>query len=156
MLSNTKGIMRLWRRQSLNPRSFGASLNPRCFFGSHGLAEEFAAQHWPFLMLSKRDKRDAGRSRAGALTKEGEVARAIVADKNYELPVHKNPKVGHNPPRLVPFLTICWYGEEVPKERGGNPLPPAIACYREFSRAVTVVDDSRFLRGVGTPYTCCM
>ena len=44
--------------------------------------------------------------------------------------------MGHKPPRLVPFLTNCWYGEEVPKDRRGNPLPPVIACYREFSRAV--------------------
>ena len=106
------------------------------FFGSHGLAEEFAAQRRPFLMLSKRDKRDAGLTRAAALTQEGDMARAIVADKNYELAVYKNPKVGHKPPRLVPFLTNCWYGEEVPKDRRGNPLPPVVACYREFSRAV--------------------
>ena len=64
------------------------------------------------------------------------MSRAIVADKNYELAVYKNPKVGHKPPCLVSFLTNCWYGEEVPKDRRGNPLPPVIACYREFSRAV--------------------
>ena len=58
------------------------------------------------------------------------MARAIVADKNYELAVYKNPKVGHKPPHLVPFLTYCWYGEEVPKDRRGNPLPPVVACYR--------------------------
>ena len=64
------------------------------------------------------------------------MARAIVADKNYELAVYKKPKVGHKPPRLVPFLTNCWYGEEVPKDQRENPLPPVVACYQEFSVAV--------------------
>ena len=106
------------------------------FFGSHGLAEEFAAQRRPFLMLSNRDKRDAGLTKATALTQEGYVARAIVADKNYELALYRSPTVGHTPPCLVSFLTNCWFGEEVPKDRRGNPLPPVVACYREFSRAV--------------------
>ena len=123
--------MRLWVR--MIPQS--TILCADSFFGSHGLAEVFAAQRRPFLMLSKRDKRDAGLTRAAALTQEGNMARAIVADKNYELAVYKNPKMGHKPPRLVPFLTNCWYGEEVPKDRRGNPLPPVVACYREFSRA---------------------
>ena len=129
---DAKGIMRLWAR--MIPQS--TVLCADSFFGSHGLAEEFAAQRRPFLMLSKRDKRDAGLTRAAALTQEGDMARAIVADKTYELAVYKNPKLGHKPPRLVPFLTNCWYGEEVPKDRRGNPLPPVVACYREFSRAV--------------------
>ena len=64
------------------------------------------------------------------------MARAIVADESYEVAVYKNPKVGHKHPRLVPFLTNRWYGEEVPKDRRGNPLPPVVACYRVFSRAV--------------------
>ena len=64
------------------------------------------------------------------------MAWAIVADKKYEFAVYKNPRVGHEPPRLVPFLTNCWYGEEVPKDRRGNPLPPVVAYYREISRAV--------------------
>ena len=64
------------------------------------------------------------------------MARAIVADKKYKLAVYKNLKVGHKPPHLVPFLTNCWYGDEVPKDRRGNPLPPVVACYREFSPAV--------------------
>ena len=84
-------------------------------------------------MLSKCDKRDAGLTRAAALTQGADVARAIVADKNYGLAVYKNPKVGHKPPRLVPFLTNCWYGEEVSKDRRGNPLPPVVACCREYS-----------------------
>ena len=124
--------MRLWAR--MIPQS--TVLCADSFFGSHGLAKEFAAQRRPFLMLSKRDKQDAGLTRAAALTQEGDMARAIVANKNYELAVYKNPKVGHKPPRLVPFLTNCWYGEEVPKDRRGNPLPPVVACHREFSRAV--------------------
>ena len=129
---DSKGIIRLWAR--MIPQS--TVLCADNLFGSHGLAEEFAAQRRPFLILSKCDKRDAGLTRAAALTQEGDMARAIVANKNYELAVYKNPKVGHKPPRLVPFLTSCWCGEEVPQDRRGNPLPPVIACYREFSRAV--------------------
>ena len=129
---DAKGIMRLWAK--MIPQF--TVLCADSFFGSHGLAKEFAAQRRPFLMLSKRDKRDAGLTRAAALPQEGDMARAIVADKNYELAVYKNPKVGHKPPRLVPFLTNCWYAEEVPKDRRGNPLPPVVVCYREFSRAV--------------------
>ena len=90
---NAKGVMRLWAR--MIPQS--TVLCADSFFGSHGLAEEFAAQRGPFLMLSKRDKRDAGLTRAAALTQEGDMARAIVADKYYELAVYKNPKVGHEP-----------------------------------------------------------
>ena len=106
------------------------------FFKSNGFAKEFAAQHWPFLMLSKRGMRDASLTRATALTHEGDVARAIVAKKNYELAPYKNPKVGHKPPHLLPFLTNCWYGMQVPKDRRGNPLPPVVACSRVFSRAL--------------------
>ena len=124
--------MRLWARTI--PQS--TVLCADSFFGSHGLAEEFAAQRRLFLMLSKRDNRDAGLTRAAALIQEGDMARAIVADKNDELAVYKNPKVGHKPPRLVPFLTNCWYGEELPKDRRGIPPPPVVVCYREFSRAV--------------------
>ena len=129
---DAKGIMRLWARMIPQSTVFCAE----SFFGSHGLAEEFAAQRRPFLMLSRRDKRDAGLTRAPTLTEEGDVAKAIVADKDYELAVYKNPKVGHKPPRLVPFLPNFWYGEEVPKVRRGNPLPPVVACYPEFSHAV--------------------
>ena len=52
---DAKGIMRLWAK--IIPES--TVLCADSFFGSHGLAEEFAAQHRPFLMLSKCDKRDA-------------------------------------------------------------------------------------------------
>ena len=68
--------------------------------------------------------------------KRAYVAWAIVAETKYELAMYKNPKVGHKPPRLVPFLTNRWYGEEVPKDRRWNPLPLVVACCREFSRAV--------------------
>ena len=80
---DAKGIMRLWAR--MIPES--TVLFAESFFGSHGLAEEFAAQRRPFLMLSKRDKRHAALTRAAALTQEGDMARAIVANKNYELAV---------------------------------------------------------------------
>ena len=129
---DAKGIVRLWAKMA--PHSTVSCADS--FFGSHGLAEEFAAQRPPLPMLSKRDKQNAGLTRAAALTQEGDVARAIVADKNYELAVYKNPKVGHKLPRLASLLTDCWYGEEVPKDWRGNPLPPVVACYREFSRAV--------------------
>ena len=64
------------------------------------------------------------------------MTQAIVADMNYEIAVYKKPKVGHQPPHLVPSLTKCRYGKEVPKDRRGNPLPPGVACYRESSGAV--------------------
>ena len=70
--------MRLWAK--MIPQS--TVLCADSFFGSHGLAEEFTAHRRPFLMLSKRDKRDAGLTRAATLTQEGDVARAILADKN--------------------------------------------------------------------------
>ena len=145
---DAKGSMRLWAK--IIPPS--TVLCADSFFGSHGLAEEFAAQRRPFLMLSKRDKRDAGLTRAAALTQEGDVA---WADNNYELAVYKNPKVGHKPPRLVPFLTNYWYGEEVPKDRRGNPLPPVLVCYREFSRAVDGASQMALqMRQVGEQMTC--
>ena len=116
--------MRLWA--NIIPQSM--VLCADSFFASHGLAQEFAAQRRAFLMLSKL--------RAAALTHEGDGARAIVALKNYELAVYKNQKVGQKRLGLVFFVTNCWYGEEVPKDRRGNPLPPVVACYCEFSRAI--------------------
>ena len=57
------------------------------------------------------------------------MARALVAGKNYELSVYKNPKVGKNPP-------VWYYGEEVPKDRRWSPLPLVVARYQEFSPVV--------------------
>ena len=56
--------MRLWVKIIPESTVFCADR----FFGSHGLAEEFTAQRRPFLMLSKRDKQDAGLTRAASLT----------------------------------------------------------------------------------------
>ena len=112
---DAKGIMRLWAR--MIPQS--TVLCADSFFGSHGLAEEFAAQRRPFLMLSKRDKRDAGLTRAAALTQEGDMARAIVADKNYELAVYKNPKVT-NPHAWSPSLPIVGMGRRCPETGEGT------------------------------------
>ena len=61
---DAKGIMRLWAK--MIPQS--TVLCADSFFGSHALAEEFTAQRRPFLMLPKRDKRDAGTTRTAALT----------------------------------------------------------------------------------------
>ena len=65
------------------------------------------------------------------------MARALVAGKNYELSVYKNPKVGKNPP-------VWYYGEEVPKDRRWSPLPPVVARYQEFSQ------ESSFVRFCGS------
>ena len=47
------------------------------------------------------------------------------------------PKVGHKPPKIVPFLTNCWYGVDDPaRDRRGNNLPAVVAKYREVSCAV--------------------
>ena len=86
----------------------------------------------PFVILSKRDKRDAGLTRAASFTQEGDMAGVIVVDKEYGPVVYKNQTVGHKPPHLVPFLTTCWFAEVVPKDRRGNPLPPVVACYPFF------------------------
>ena len=94
--------MRLWAK-IISPSTV---LCREAFFGSHGFAEEFAAQRRPFFMLSNVDKPDAGLARAPTLNQEGIVARATVVEKNYKPAVYRNPKVGHKRPRLVPFLTV--------------------------------------------------
>ena len=51
--------------------------------------------------------------------------------------MYQGPKVGHKPPKIVPFLTNCWYGVDDPaRDRRGNNLPAVVAKYREVSRAV--------------------
>ena len=128
---DAKGILRLW--WTLIPPS--SVLCAVTFFGSHAPAKKLAAQVRLFLMLSKRDKRDASLTRAAFRTQEGDMAQAIVVDKEYEFVIYKNPKVGQKPPWLVPSLTNCWYAEEVPKDWRGNSLPAVVLCYREFSHA---------------------
>ena len=106
------------------------------FFGSHDMAQDLSAHGTPYLMLVKKDKRDAGLTKAKQSTQEGDCARAIV-DGSYELCVYKNPKVGHKPPKIVPFLTNCWYGVDDPaRDRRGNNLPAVVAEHREVSCAV--------------------
>ena len=63
---------------------------------------------------------------------EGQVARGVVAGHDYELVVFKNPKVGHKPPRIVPFLTNCWFGEAEIQRRAGHALNPVVARYWEY------------------------
>ena len=122
--------MRLWAK--MLPHS--TVLCADSFFGSHGHAEEFAAQRRPFLMLSKRDKRDAGLTRTAALTREGDVAHAIVADKNYEL---AEPEGGAQTPTLgpLPYQLLVWGGgtrkpEREPSPSGRSMLPEILACRR--------------------------
>ena len=56
-------------------------------------------------------------------------------DRTYELCVYKNPKVGHKPPKIVPFLTNCWYGVDDPaRDRRGNNLPAGAALGRADGR----------------------
>ena len=51
--------------------------------------------------------------------------------------IYKNPKVGHKPPRLVPFVTNMWFPEEGPQHRqSGEELKPVVAVYRDFLWAV--------------------
>ena len=100
----SKGTMRLWVPIIL----LSALLCAESFFGSHGSAKPFAAHRRGFLMLSKRDKQHAGVTSATPLTHEGDVARAVLVNKDYEIAVCKNPKVGHKHPRLVAFFSNCW------------------------------------------------
>ena len=87
-------------------------------------------------MLIKKDKRDGRLTKAKQSIQEGACARAIV-DGTYELCVYKNPKVGHKPPKTVPFLTNCWYRVDDPaRDRRVNNLPAVVAKCREVSRAV--------------------
>ena len=126
---DTKRIMRLWAE--IIPQS--TVLCADSFFGLPRNLRP-AVSHFSCSRSAISDM--AALQGRRPLPQRGDVTRAIVADKNYELAVYKNPKVGHKPPHLVSFLTNCWYGEEVPKNRRRNPLPPVVACYREFSRTV--------------------
>ena len=103
---DAKGIVWWWALQV--PRE--TVLVADSFFGSHGLAEYFASVNRPFLMLSKRNKKDEALTHAKQRLAEGQVACGVIKAHGYELVVFKNPEVGHNPPpppRLVPFLTNC-------------------------------------------------
>ena len=100
------------------------------------MAQDLSARGTPYLMLIKKDRRDAGLTKAKQSTQEGDCAQAIV-DGNYELCVYKNPKVGHKPPKIFPFLTNCWYGvDDSARDRRGNNLTAVVAKSREVSRAV--------------------
>ena len=58
-------------------------------------------------------------------------------DGCYELCVYKNPKEGHKPPKIVRFVTNCWYRVHAPdKDERGNNLPAMVPKYLEVKRAV--------------------
>ena len=129
---DAKRIVGLWSRLIPPGTVFVAD----SFFGSHAMAQDLSARGTPYLMLIRKDKRDAGLTKAKQSTQEGDCARAIV-DGTYELCVYKNMKVGHKPPKIVPFLTNCWYGVDDPaRDQRGNNLPAVVAKYRQVSRAV--------------------
>ena len=65
------------------------------------------------------------------------MSRAIVAEKNYELAVYKNPKVGHKPPTLgpLPYQLLVWGGgaqrpEREPSPSGRSMLLGVLPCRR--------------------------
>ena len=89
----------------------------------------------PFLTLSKRNKKDEALTEAKHRLAEGQVARGVIKAHGYKLVVLKNPKVGHKPPRPIPFLTNCSFRQSEVQSRGGQPLSRVVAC-REFLRAV--------------------
>ena len=105
------------------------------FFRNHGMAQDLTGYGCSFLMLTKKDKRDAGLARAKRLTGEGDCFQTIV-DNNYALCVNKNQMVGHKPPKIVSFLTNCCYGVDDPLQGPGNNFLTVVAKYREISRAV--------------------
>ena len=107
------------------------------FFGSHGLAEYFVSINRPFLTLSKHNKKDEALTDARQRLAEGQVACGVIKAHGYELVVFKKCQGwAQAPPRLVPCLRNCWFGESEVQSRGRQPLSPVVACYREFSRAV--------------------
>ena len=68
----------------------------------------------------------------------------------------ENPKVGHKLPKIVPFLSTCWYGVDDPaRDRRGNNLPAVVAKYREISRAVDGANQMALqIRQKGRQVTC--
>ena len=72
----------------------------------------------------------------------------------YEVVVYKNLKVGHKPPRLVPFVTN--FPEGGPQHRrSGEDLNPVVAAYRDFSRAVHGANHIALqMRQLGRQMTC--
>ena len=130
---DAKGIVRFWAMQIPDTTALCCD----SFFGSHNIARELAGKGQLFLLLTKRDKTDETLNEAHRATKEGQAARAIVKGAKYEVVVCKNPKVGHKPPRLVPFVTNLWFPEEGPQHRRtGEELNPVVAAYRDFLRVV--------------------
>ena len=97
------------------------------FFGGHAMAQQHTRRDHAFLMLIKKDRRNAGCELAKRLTQEGKCARTIL-DGIYKLCIDKNPKVGQKTPKIVPCATNCWYGVDAPaKDRRGNSLPAVVA-----------------------------
>ena len=84
-------------------------------FGSHGLAKEWAASKRAFLMMAKRST--YGVTLASEQVQEGQTAVCTFADFKYRVCVHKNPKVRHKPPRVVPMLTNVWFARKGPPHR---------------------------------------
>ena len=87
------------------------------FFGSHTMARDLAGKGQPFLLLTKRDKTDETLNESQRATKEGQSVRTVVKGAKYELVVQRNPKRGHKPLRLGPFITNLWFPEEGPIHR---------------------------------------
>ena len=86
-------------------------------------------------MLTKRST--CGVTWAGMQVQEGQTAVCTVAYFKYSLCVYKNPKVGHQPPRVVPMLTNVWFARKgPPHRRGGREVHPVVAAYRTLLRGV--------------------
>ena len=132
---DAKNIMKLWA--SLLPEE--TVLCADSFFGSHGLAKEWAASKRAFLVMTKRST--CGVTWPGEHVKDGQTAVCSVAHFRYSLCVYKNPNVGHKRPRVVPMLMIVWFVEKVPRHRrSGREVHPVVAAYRTLSRGVNGVN----------------
>ena len=103
------------------------------YFGSHAVAHQLRRQ-LPFLFLTRRDQEGVGA--AGDPLLPGQMAKAYVRKGGYSLHLFKNPKVGSNPPRVVPFVSNCQYdGMRVP-HRWGYLLPPIVAPHWQLANGV--------------------
>ena len=99
-------------------------------FGSYATAKACASQNTPFLFLTKRD--EFGVYTMGHGIRPGHVSKATHRCGRYSMAVYKNPKVGSQPPRVVPLLTNCTF-ENWWWCLGRAEIPCEIGAYRQLA-----------------------
>ena len=124
----------------------GSILYADCFFRSHELARDLAAEGHAFFVMTKCFT--CGPARAGELLAEGQTAECTLGDARCATVVFMNPKVGHKPPRVVPMLLN--FPKAVPvHRRSGNGVKPVVASYHSYrvGRTASTRWPSRCARG---------